>query len=121
MERDQAMKFMHDLLRLMVQKKGSDLFITASFPPAIKIDGEIRPQTDKPLSAEQSAILVRAIMNDRQTREFDATKEANFAIAPPGIGRLMKWMTCVRIVGAPSVAAGCRVLRAARPDHFASR
>jgi len=87
MDRENAIKLMQDLLRRMVDRKGSDLFITASFPPAIKIDGEIRPQADKPLSAEQSAVLVRAIMNDRQTREFDATKEANFAIAPPGIGR----------------------------------
>jgi twitching motility protein PilU len=87
MDRDQAIKLMQDLLRRMVDRKGSDLFITAGFPPAIKVDGEIRPQTDKPLSPEQSAVLVRSIMNDRQTREFDATKEANFAIAPPGTGR----------------------------------
>jgi twitching motility protein PilU len=87
MDRDQAIKLMQDLLRRMIERKGSDLFITAGFPPAIKIDGEIRPQSDKPLSAEQAATMVRAIMNDRQTREFDATKEANFAIAPPGIGR----------------------------------
>ena len=71
----------------MVEKKGSDLFITAGFPPAIKVDGEIRPQSDRSLSGEQSAGLVRAIMNDRQTKEFDSTKECNFAIAPPGIGR----------------------------------
>jgi twitching motility protein PilU len=87
MDREQAIRLMHDLLRRMIERKGSDLFITAGFPPAIKIDGEIRPQSDKPLSAEQSATIVRAIMNDRQTREFDSTKEANFAIAPPGIGR----------------------------------
>jgi len=87
MDREQAIRLMHDLLRRMIERKGSDLFITAGFPPAIKIDGEIRPQSDKPLSAEQAATIVRAIMNDRQTREFDATKEANFAIAPPGIGR----------------------------------
>jgi twitching motility protein PilU len=87
MEREQAIKLMQDLLRRMVEKKGSDLFITAGFPPAIKVDGEIRPQSDRPLSPEQSAGLVRAIMNDRQSREFDATKECNFAIAPPGIGR----------------------------------
>ena len=47
MERDQAMKFMHDLLRLMAQKKGSDLFITAGFPPAIKIDGKITPVSNQ--------------------------------------------------------------------------
>ncbi len=87
MERDQAIRLMQDLLRRMVEKKGSDLFITAGFPPAIKIDGEIRPQSERSLTPEQSAVLVRAIMNDRQTRDFDATKECNFAIAPPGIGR----------------------------------
>ena len=87
MERDQAIRLMQDLLRRMVEKKGSDLFITAGFPPAIKIDGEIRPQSERALTPEQSAVLVRSIMNDRQTRDFDASKECNFAIAPPGIGR----------------------------------
>jgi len=87
MDRDQAIKLMQDLLRRMVGLKGSDLFITAAFPPAIKVDGEIRPQTERPLTPEQSAILTRAIMNDKQTRDFDSTKECQFAIAPPGIGR----------------------------------
>jgi twitching motility protein PilU len=87
MDRDQSIRLMQDLLRRMVDKKGSDLFITAGFPPAIKIDGEIRPQSERTLTPEQSAGLVRAIMNDRQSKEFDATKECNFAIAPPGIGR----------------------------------
>src|SRR5690348_5749364 len=87
MERDQAIKLMQDLLRRMVERKGSDLFITAGFPPAIKIDGEIRPQSERVLTVEQSATLVRAIMNDKQTKEFDGSKECNFAIAPQGIGR----------------------------------
>jgi twitching motility protein PilU len=87
MDREQGIRLIQDLLRRMVDRKGSDLFITAGFPPAIKIDGEVRPQTEQPLSPEHSAVLVRSIMNDRQTRDFDATKEANFAIAPPGIGR----------------------------------
>jgi twitching motility protein PilU len=87
MEREQAIKLIQDLLRRLVERKGSDLFITAGFPPAVKIDGEIRPQTERALTGEQAATLVRAIMNDRQTREFDSTKECNFAIAPPGIGR----------------------------------
>jgi twitching motility protein PilU len=86
-DRDQAIKLMQDLLRRMVEKKASDLFVTAGFPPAIKIDGDIRPQSERALTVEQAATLVRAIMNDRQSREFDATKECNFAIAPPGIGR----------------------------------
>src|ERR1700710_2256057 len=87
MDRDQAIKLMQDLLRRVTEKKASDLFVTAGFPPAIKIDGEIRPQSERALTPEQSATLVRAIMNDRQTKEFDANKECNFAIAPPGIGR----------------------------------
>jgi twitching motility protein PilU len=87
MERDQAIRLMQDLLRRMVEVNGSDLFITAGYPPAIKVDGSIRPVNDRPLTATQSAQLVRAIMNDKQTREFDADKECNFAIAPKGIGR----------------------------------
>ena len=87
MDRDQAIKLIHDLLKRMVERKASDLFLTAGFPPALKIDGEVRPQSERMLSAEQSATLVRSLMNDRQSREFDATKECNFAIAPPGIGR----------------------------------
>ena len=87
MDRDQAIKLMQELLKRVVEKVASDLFVTANFPPAIKVDGEIRPQMERALTAEQSGMLVRAIMNDRQTKEFDATKECNFAIAPPGIGR----------------------------------
>ena len=87
MERDQALKFMHDLLRLMLQKNGSDLFITANFPPAIKIDGKIIPQSNQQLTHTHTAELARVVMNDRQAAEFEATKECNFAISPPGIGR----------------------------------
>ena len=87
MERDQALKFMHDLLRLMSQKNGSDLFITANFPPAIKVDGKIMPVSNQVLAPTHTAELARAIMNDRQAAEFESTKECNFAISPSGIGR----------------------------------
>jgi twitching motility protein PilU len=87
MERDQALKFMHDLLRLMSSKNGSDLFITAGFPPAIKVDGRITPVSNQVLTASHTAELARSIMNDRQASEFEATKECNFAISPTGIGR----------------------------------
>ena len=98
LDREQAIKLMQDLLRRVVERKASDLFITAGFPPAIKIDGEIRPQTERALTAEQSAVLVRSIMNDRQSKEFDATKECNFAIAPPGHRPLPR--QCLRAAGA---------------------
>jgi twitching motility protein PilU len=87
MERDQAVKFMHDLLRAMVSKKASDLFITAGFPPAIKIDGKMTPVANQPLTPQHTAELTRAMMNDKQAGEFEATKECNFAISPGGIGR----------------------------------
>jgi len=87
MEREQAVRLTQNLLRKMVEREGSDLFITAAFPPAIKVDGTIHKATDTPLTADQAAIMVRSIMNDKQSKEFDATKEANFAIAPQGIGR----------------------------------
>ncbi len=87
MEREQAVRLTQNLLRKMVEKDGSDLFLTCGFPPAIKVDGTIHKATDTPLTAEQSAMMVRSIMNDKQVKEFDATKECNFAIAPQGIGR----------------------------------
>jgi twitching motility protein PilU len=87
MERDQAVKFMHDLLRAMVSKKASDLFITAGFPPAIKLDGKMTPVANQPLTPQHTTELARAMMNDKQAQEFEATKECNFAISPGGIGR----------------------------------
>ena len=87
MERDQAIKFMLDLLKLMRQKNASDLFITVGFPPAMKIDGKMTPVSKQALSADNAKSLTYSIMNDRQLKDFDATKECNFAIAPPGIGR----------------------------------
>ncbi len=87
MEREQAIKYMRDLLKLLVDKKGSDLFITVEFPPAIKIDGKVTPVSKTKLTAENTKALTYAIMNDRQLKEYEATKECNFAIAPAGIGR----------------------------------
>lgn len=87
LERDQASKFMNDLLRLMVSKRGSDLFLTAEFPPAFKIDGKLTPVSNVPLTPTHTVELARAIMNDRQAGEFEANREVNFAISPSGIGR----------------------------------
>ncbi len=87
MEREQAVRLTQNLLRKMVERNGSDLFLTCGFPPAIKVDGTIHKATDTALSPDQAAIMVRSIMNDKQIKEFDATKECNFAIAPQGIGR----------------------------------
>ena len=87
MERDQATKFINDLLRLLVSRGGSDLFITAEFPPAIKVDGKITKVSPQPLTASHTLTLARAVMSDKQSAEFERTKECNFAIAPATIGR----------------------------------
>ncbi len=87
MKQEQAIKFMFDLLRLMLSKKASDLFITAGFPPALKIDGKMTPVSEQVLTAEYTSELAHVIMNDKQAVEFEKTKECNFAINPPGIGR----------------------------------
>jgi len=87
MERATATQFIHELLQLLVAQNGSDLFITADFPPALKIDGKISPVSKNVLTAQHTIELVRSVMNDKQAAEFESTKECNFAISPPGIGR----------------------------------
>ena len=87
MDRDQATKFINDLLKLMISRTGSDLFITADFPPAIKVDGKMTKVSPQPLNAAHTQALARSVMSDKQIAEFERTKECNFAIAPPGMGR----------------------------------
>ena len=87
MERDQASKFINDLLRLMVSRNGSDLFLTADFPPAIKVDGKVTKVSPQPLTGQHTLALARSVMNDKQAAEFERTKECNFAVSPQGIGR----------------------------------
>jgi twitching motility protein PilU len=87
MERDQATELIHNLLRGMLSKKASDLFITTGFPPAFKMDGKLTPVSNQILTATHTQELARSIMNDRQAAEFEATHECNFAISPHGIGR----------------------------------
>ena len=87
MEREQATRFIHELLQLMVKERGSDLFLTADFPPAIKVDGKISKVSPQPLTGQHTLALARSVMNDKQAAEFERTKECNFAISPQGIGR----------------------------------
>ncbi|MDM7948921.1 PilT/PilU family type 4a pilus ATPase [Hydrogenophaga sp.] len=87
MERDQASKFINDLLKLMISRSGSDLFLTSDFPPAIKVDGKVTKVSPQPLNGIHTLSLARSIMSDKQAAEFERTKECNFAISPPNIGR----------------------------------
>ncbi len=87
MDRDKAIKYMHDLLRTLVEKNGSDLFITAGAVPSVKIDGEMKPLSNQKLNPQHTQILVSSIMNDKQRSEFEETQECNFAISLPGLSR----------------------------------
>ena len=87
MDQSQAEKFVFDLLRLMLAKKASDLFITAGFPPAMKVDGKLTPVSGQALTPQQAKEIARAIMNDKQAAEFEATRECNFAIGIPNVAR----------------------------------
>ncbi|PCJ86127.1 MAG: type IV pili twitching motility protein PilT [Thiotrichaceae bacterium] len=78
---------MHELLRTMVKKEGSDLFITAGAVPSMKVDGEMTPLSNQSLSPQHTQVLVAAVMNDKQRAEFEQTQECNFAISLPGVSR----------------------------------
>jgi twitching motility protein PilU len=112
MEREQATKFMYDLLRALVAKKGSDLFITAGFPPAMKVDAKMTPVSQQSLTPQHTGVLVRSIMNDKQAAEFEARKECNFAINPAGIGRFR--VNCFVQMG--SVGMVLRVITTSIPN-----
>lgn len=87
MDRDKAIRYMHDLLRMLVQKNGSDLFITVGAAPSMKIDGRMTPVSNQSLTPQHTQTLVRSIMNDKQLGEFEQKQEVNFAISLPGVSR----------------------------------
>jgi twitching motility protein PilU len=78
---------MTQLLILLAREKGSDLFITAGRPPSIKIDGVIHPVSKEVLSPSQAREMVYSLMNDKQQKEFEATKECQFGIEAKGVAR----------------------------------
>jgi twitching motility protein PilU len=111
-EREQATKFIYDLLRALLAKKGSDLFISLGFPPAMKIDGKMTPVSEQALTPQHTQMLVRAVMNDKQAAEFESEKECNFAINPSGIGRFR--VNCFMQTGA--VGMVLRVITTSIPN-----
>jgi twitching motility protein PilU len=75
------------LLKVMVERDASDLFVTAGARPTIKVDGTLKPLTKDTLKPSQARALVYSTMNDKQLAEFEGTHECNFAISAPGLGR----------------------------------
>ncbi|MEJ7139054.1 PilT/PilU family type 4a pilus ATPase [Amphibiibacter pelophylacis] len=87
MDRTQATKIITDLLRLVITREGSDLFLTAGFPPAIKVDGRVQKVSPQVLTPLHTSAMARSLMNDRQAADFERSKECNFAISPTDLGR----------------------------------
>ncbi len=87
MDKESAMTYVHNLMRNLLKQKGSDLFVTAGAPPSAKINGAMKPLSDRPLSEDQARMLVRSIMNDKQMRNFEEHMEGNFSVSLPGSDR----------------------------------
>ena len=87
MDSEQAFRMVSELLGALVSRKGSDLFLTAGFPPAMKVDGKVTPVSQQKLTPEHTRQLARSLMNERQLVEFERHFECNFAIVIPDAGR----------------------------------
>lgn len=87
MDRDAAVSYVHKLLATMLEKRGSDLYITAEAAPSVKVDNDLVALTNQPLNDTNARLLVRAIMNDRQLKQFEESMECNFSISLPGRAR----------------------------------
>ena len=99
-------------LRYMYEQKASDLFITAEFPPAIKLDGKLTPISDRPLTAGTCGAISQAIMTEKQREEFENTKECNFAISLAGVSRFR----INAMVQRGATALVCRVITSEIPQ-----
>jgi twitching motility protein PilU len=82
-----VLRNLQTLLKLMVSREASDLFLTEGLPPSLKINGSITQLSDEPLTAAQVKMLAHSSMNEQQKKEFEQTMECNFAISPPDAGR----------------------------------
>jgi len=87
MDREKAIKYMHDLLRMLKGREGSDLYIAAGAPPTMKVHGKLTQVSNQKLSPAHTQVLTRSIMNDKQAAEFEASNECNFAISLTGVSR----------------------------------
>ena len=84
---DEARKFMHHMLTKVVEYGGSDLFITADFPPSIKQQGLMKPFGQQKLAADKTRLFAYALMSERRIKEFESVMECNFGISVPGVSR----------------------------------
>ena len=87
MNEKNPIEVIHNMLKTMVSRGASDLYLSVGFPPALKIDGNVTPMSDRALTDIHTRTFARTLMNDKQLASFEATKECNFALAPIGVGR----------------------------------
>ncbi|ENX11262.1 hypothetical protein F895_03784 [Acinetobacter sp. CIP 64.2] len=84
---EEAKSFMFHMLSKVVEYEGSDLFITADFPPSIKLQGLMRPLGQQALTADKTKLFAYSLMNEKQRQEFESEWECNFAINVPNVSR----------------------------------
>lgn len=83
----EAKTVMFNMLSKVVEIGGSDLFISADFPPSIKYHGLMKPLNKQPLTAEKTKLFAYSLMNQKQREEFATNLECNFAINVPNVSR----------------------------------
>ncbi|MFT6296248.1 MAG: twitching motility protein PilU [Glaciecola sp.] len=76
-----------DLLKMMIEKDGSDLFLTTGAAPSIKAHGKLSPLIDKKMPEGMVKKIAYQIMDEEQIRDFEKNPEMNLAVADPDIGR----------------------------------
>lgn len=84
---ESAFQFMTEMLAGLIKKRGSDLFVTVGFPPAMKVDGEVLQVAADGLSEQHTQMLVNSVMNDKQKADYERDRECNFALVIPAVGR----------------------------------
>ncbi|MDH3216734.1 MAG: type IV pilus twitching motility protein PilT [Candidatus Krumholzibacteria bacterium] len=78
---------LRDLLNEMIEKKASDLHITAGLPPQLRVDGEIRGTDYAPLTPEQTLEITYSVLNEEQQKRFEADHELDFSFGVKGLSR----------------------------------
>ncbi|MBS1222064.1 MAG: Twitching motility protein PilT, partial [Proteobacteria bacterium] len=86
-DQDKATQYLYELTLKLLELDGSDIFVTAGSPPAFKVNQQIHRVSGQKLTPQQTALLVRSIMNDRQARDFDQRREINFSLNFPNVAR----------------------------------
>lgn len=86
-DHEKGTRYIYELALKLLELDGSDIFITAGSPPALKVNQEIHRVGTQIMTPQQTSLIARSIMHDRQVKEFDQNNEVNFSLNFPNIAR----------------------------------